>query len=202
MTKRRAPRKSHEERTAEIVETAVSLAAEDGPKNVTTQSIADRIGVAQATVFRHFPTRDAIFRAAMEWIAGGLFKVLEGLFDGDAPADERLKRLLLRQVAFISRRRGMPRLLFSDQLHRDDPELKATVRRIMERYAGRLAALLAEGVESGVFRADLDPERTAWMVMALIQGTVMRWSIYDFEFPLEEEGEKIWEAVWAVVRPE
>ena len=62
----------------------------------------------------------------------------------------------------------------------------------MERYIEAIAVLLREGVESGCFRADLIPESVASSIAALVQGLVMRWSIYDFEFPLEEQAEELW----------
>ncbi|WP_222433766.1 TetR/AcrR family transcriptional regulator [Pistricoccus aurantiacus] len=170
---------------------ALDLSAEIGTKKVTAQAIADRIGIAQPTVFRHFKNRSAIFRGAMEWIANALFGVLEGV-NGDAPADERLRKLLGRQLAFIGKRRGVARLLFSDRLHLEDPELKLTVRRIMERYMGHLEAIVRDGIASGYFRRSLDPAETSRFIAATVQGLVMRWSIYDFEFPLEDQVDALW----------
>lgn len=188
----RAERKSGEERREEIVQAVLELAAERGVKQVTTQAIAERVGIAQPTVFRHFKTRDAILHAALEWIGKGMLAALTPILAGGGPADERLRQLLRRQLRFISRRKGLPRLLFSERLHLEDPELKAVVRRIMEAYTARLAALLREGMEHGRFRADLDPEETARLIVALMQGLVMRWSLTDFAMPLEEQGEAVW----------
>lgn len=185
-------RKTHEERKDEIIRGALDLAAETGVKAVTAQAIADRVGIAQPTIFRHFKTRDAIFRAAMEWIANALFGILESIDRPGEPADQRLHNLLRRQLTFVSKQRGLPRLLFSDRLHLEDPALKATVRRIMERYVQRLTGILQEGVDSGVFRSGLDPETTAWWIAATVQGLIMRWSIYDFSFPLTAEVEPLW----------
>ena len=49
--------KPQEERRKEIVQATMDLAAEQGIKKVTTQAIADKVGIAQPTVFRHFKTR-------------------------------------------------------------------------------------------------------------------------------------------------
>lgn len=185
-------RKSHETRREEIILSALDLAAETGTKKVTAQAIADRVGIAQPTVFRHFKNRSAIFRGAMEWIANALFAVLEKGNGSDAPADERLHKLLGRQLAFIGKRRGVARMLFSDRLHLEDPQLKLTVRRIMERYMGHLEVIIRDGVESGCFCRSLDPVETSHFIAAMVQGLVMRWSIYDFEFCLEDEAEALW----------
>ncbi|HKJ76039.1 MAG TPA: TetR family transcriptional regulator [Gammaproteobacteria bacterium] len=193
--------KKHEERKEEIVQGALELAAEQGVKRVTTQAIADKVGIAQPTIFRHFPNRDAIFGAAIEGVAAGLFKILGSHFDGAEPADQRLHAVVVRHLEFIERRQGIPRVLFSDRLHSESPGLKSVVQRIMGRYTARLAGLLEEGVAAGRFRDDLEPEEAARHVFALIQGTLMRWSISDFNFSLAEEAEQLWGFIWAAVAP-
>lgn len=193
-------RKSHEERREEIVRGALEVAAESGVKEVTTQAIADRVGIAQPTIFRHFKTRDQIFAAAMEWIAKALFAALERGARSDAPPDERLQSLLRRQLEFVARHRGLPRLLFSDRLHLEDPTLKATVRRVMERYVRHVESILRDGIAAGMFRADLEPTATAWWIAATVQGLIMRWSLHDFEFPLEDEASDLWRFLEPVLR--
>ncbi len=184
--------KPHAQRKAEIISSALDLAAEVGVKKVTTQAIADRVGIAQATVFRHFKSRDLIFSEAIEWLAGQLFEVLSGCFnDKTLSADDRLNMLINKQLGFIARHKGLPRLLFSDRLHIESPALKGVVRNIMKRYTQQLATLIDEGIAAGCFKKGIDPLETATMVTALIQGSVMRWSIFDFEFKLEDEAEPI-----------
>ena len=193
-------RKSGEERRQEIVQALLDLTAEHGARDVSTQAIADRVGIAQPTIFRHFPTRDAIFRAALNSVSRGLMAVLTPVLAGSGPADVRLRRLLIRQLRFISRRRGIPRLIFSERLHREDPELKAVVRQILQTYTTRLTGLLKEGVTQGRFRADLDTAETARLIVALIQGLVMRWSLSDFEFPLDQQGDVLWRLLEPALR--
>lgn len=194
-------RKPGEERREEIIQAALELAAEQGIKNTSAQAIADRVGIAQPTVFRHFKTRDAIYQAAIAWIAKRLFGALEGIFTGGQPADERLRTLLSKQLAFMSRRRGLPRVLFSDRLHLEDPALKAQVREVMDAYTARLAGLLREGVAQGHFRSDLDADEAALLIAAIVQGMLMRWSVSDFSFPLEAQGEVIYRYIWPALAP-
>ncbi|WJW76387.1 TetR/AcrR family transcriptional regulator [Thiohalobacter sp. IOR34] len=192
--------KPHAERQQEIIEAALSLAAEQGVQRVTTQAIADRVGIAQPTVFRHFRSRDAIFAAAIDWLAGRMLQALQPCLDADAPADERLRRLLATQLDFITRHRGLPRVLFSDRLHLESPILKTAVQQVMQRYTGQIAGLLAEGIEEGCFRADLDTAAAARHIAALLQGLIMRWSIFDFEFALEKEAMPLWDFVHPALR--
>ena len=192
--------KTHEVRKQEIIEAAMDLAAEHGVKRVTTQAIADRVGIAQPTVFRHFKTRDAIFASAIDFLAGNLFKVLERIFEGTGPADQRLEQLIHKQLAFVSKHKGLPRLLFSDRLHIESPVLKAAVQKIMNRYTSRVGQLVREGQQSGCFKTGLDPDETGRYIAALIQGLIMRWSVFDFGFSLDEEADALWRFVHAALK--
>lgn len=193
--------KSHEERRQEIIEATMELSVEQGLKKLTTQAIADRVGIAQPTIFRHFKNRDEIFSAVINWVGDSLFKVVGSLFQGAGPADERLHQLVLKQLAFMNKHRAIPRVLFSDRLHLESPQLKAVVQRMMDGYVQSMTQLLEQGVREGAFRQDLDPEKTARYIVAIIQGLVMRWSVYEFNFSLEKEAEPLWQFIWPSLRP-
>ena len=193
--------KSHEERKKEIVEATLNLTAEHGIKRVTTQAIADKVGIAQPTVFRHFKTREAIFSAVIGWIAENLFKAIsKGARPDDTP-DEQLRLLILRQLTFINKHRAIPKVLFSDLLHLESPQLRAALQEVMDRYTKRVTTLLDDGIQAGCFREDLDAEETARYLAALIQGLVLRWSINEFSFSLEEEADLVWKFLWSVLEP-
>src|SRR3546814_3919484 len=57
-----------DERRAATVEAVVGLAAEQNPSDITTTAIAQRMGLTQGALFRHFPTKDAILQAVMSWV--------------------------------------------------------------------------------------------------------------------------------------
>ncbi|HEX6974797.1 MAG TPA: helix-turn-helix domain-containing protein, partial [Vicinamibacterales bacterium] len=52
-----------DQRQREIVATVLALARERGPDAITTQAIAQRMGLTQGAVFRHFPDKEAIWLA-------------------------------------------------------------------------------------------------------------------------------------------
>lgn len=66
-----------EERRAVTVEAVVELAGEQNPSEITTAAIAKRMGLTQGALFRHFPNKDAILQAVMEWVAERLMSRIE-----------------------------------------------------------------------------------------------------------------------------
>lgn len=193
-------RKTGDERRAEIIQSSLELASEVGIAKVSTQAIADRVGIAQATVFRHFKTRNDIFRAVLEFVSGNVFKALEGQMLSKNPADVRLKNFIGRHLALVSKMKGVPRILFSDRLHVEDPELKKTVQAIVTKLTGNISMLIKDGIEEGVFDESANPDQMARMVVTLVQGSIVRWSIFDFNYKLTDTADEIWNVIWPALR--
>jgi TetR/AcrR family transcriptional regulator len=66
-----------EERQALIVAAAIALAGRNSPAAITTGDIAREVGVTQGALFKHFPSREAIWLAVMEWVTQHLLARLE-----------------------------------------------------------------------------------------------------------------------------
>src|SRR5215813_15151528 len=71
----RPERLDAEKRKKQIVQVALALVAKHGAEAVSTQLIADTIGFTQAAVFRHFPTKEALWSAVMDWMDAQLEEV-------------------------------------------------------------------------------------------------------------------------------
>ena len=70
-------RRPAEERRQETVSAVIDLARESGPEGITTQAIADRMGVTHGALFRHFPDKSAIWHAVFDWLATQLTRVAD-----------------------------------------------------------------------------------------------------------------------------
>ena len=179
--------KSHEIRKHEMVQAVLALAAEHGLSKVTTQLVADHVGVAQPTVFRHFKNREMLLRATFDAVVNGLGERTGPIFNAEGSAIARLKQVLFTHLDYVSEIRGLPRFLFSDDLHLQSPELKLRVQQVMAAYAERLAILIAQAQEAGECQPALPAVQAAQLMIATIQGIMMRWSLNDFSFSLAEQ---------------
>ena len=64
-------------RQASLVEAALQLAAQRSPTDITTTDLAQAVGITQGAVFRHFPSKEAIWLAAMDWTTSTLMQRLQ-----------------------------------------------------------------------------------------------------------------------------
>ncbi len=163
-----------DERRAVTVETVVELAAEQNPSEITTAAIATRMGLTQGALFRHFPTKDAIWRAVMDWVAERLMARVDRAARSAASPLGALEAIFMAHVAFIAEHPGVPRMMFGELQRPGDSATRRMVQALLERYRDRLRALIVQGQSSGEFDAQVDADQAALLFIGTIQGLVMQ----------------------------
>ena len=163
-----------EERRAVTVETVVELAAEQNPSEITTAAIATRMGLTQGALFRHFPTKDAIWRAVMDWVAERLMGRVDRAARTAASPLGALEAIFMAHVAFIAEHPGVPRMMFGELQRPGDSATRRMVQALLERYRDHLRALIEQGRASGELDPEVDPDQAALLFVGTIQGLVMQ----------------------------
>lgn len=165
---RRATRRSSGDRQQEIVLTVLALAQARGVEAITTQAIAEHMGLTQGAVFRHFPNKEAIWAAVLDWLQGRLGEVFQPV-PGASPLAE-VTRIFGAYLALFAAYPAVPRLFFSDTFHHPYPRLHARLQAMVQDCEGRLAQWLAEAAALGEVRADLPAPAAAKLLLTCIQG--------------------------------
>lgn len=184
-------RKSAELRKAEIVAAVLDLADRIGPDRVTTGAAAAAVGVSQAALFRHFPTKDTLWLAVADHVAGELaMKWEQALSETDDPID-RVRALMGAQLGQIVATPALPMLLFSRELNVGNEDLRAAFRNLLMKFQALIVAELARGQDAGSLRREIVPEDAAVLLTSLVQGMAIRWSLGARNFSLIGEGKRL-----------
>lgn len=184
-------RKPANERRAEIIATMLRLADELGPDRLTTQAVADAVGLTQPAIFRHFPTKQALWHAVAGAISDQLANAWADVLRSRTEPRERIEGLVLVQLRQIEAMPAIPAILFSRELQAENDALRETVLSLMTQLVANLAGELAEGQKTGAFRSDLVAEDGAYLLVSLVQGLAIRWSLGKRGFGLEAEGRRL-----------
>lgn len=163
-----------EERQLEIAAAALRLAGEIGPALITTSAIAAAVGVSQGAVFKHFPTKDAIWLAALQALRQNLLRQLEAAADAQPKAVAALQGVFRAHVAFVVAHPGAPRLIFHELQQATASPARQEVRALLQAYRKLLLRLLQQGVEQGDLPATLDQPAAATLFVGSVQGLVMQ----------------------------
>jgi AcrR family transcriptional regulator len=183
-------RLSTEERQSEIIRVAVELAAEKGVDSVTTQDMANAMQLTQGAIFRHFATKDDIWVAVIEWIRERLMKVLDKAATGATDPLNTIERMFFAHIGFVSKHPAIPRLLFSELLHKKNSKLRQLIQGIISGYEAKIAGLLDDAKLQKQVPDDLDSQSAAILYIGMIQGLVMQSNIFGGKLSLQQQAEK------------
>ena len=133
-----------------LLETAVRAFSQDGP-DVTLDSIAKEAGVGIGTLYRHFPTREALIDAAYRNELARLCDAAADLLE-TMPPDEAARTWMDRFVDYMTTKRGMSEALRAVIASGGNPFSESR-----DRLTTAITTLLEAGVEAGTVRADVEP---------------------------------------------
>lgn len=163
-----------DERRAVTVESVVQLAATQNPSDITTAAIAKHMNLTQGALFRHFPNKDAIWHAVMEWVAERLLARIDRAAKGiDSPL-AAMEAMFMSHIEFVAEHPGVPRMIFSELQRAEATAAKRMVHTMIQRYGERLYRLIEQGKASGELAPALDGAAAATLFIGTIQGLVMQ----------------------------
>lgn len=186
-----APRLSSETRQTQIIKTVIALAAQHSPGQITMQEIANLIGVTQGALFRHFPNKESIWLAAIEWIENELLNSLEAAAKQATGPIDGLRQVFFSHVDFVIARPGVPRLIFNELQQPADSAIKAAVRKLLQRYRQLVSGLIVAAAAGDEINRNVDVSAAATLFLGSIQGLVMQSMLADNVQAMHQTAEQI-----------
>lgn len=184
-------RKSAEERKSELVEVALRLADKVGPDRLTTDRIAKAVGVTQAAIFRHFPRKQELWQAVATRIGEKFQQRWMAVDQESADPLSKLRGLVLGQLKLIQSTPAIQSILFSRELHVENQTLRVVFSELMKQFHGRIERLIELSQRGGCLRNDIEAKDLALLIIGLVQGLVLRWSLNGRSFDLPTEGGRL-----------
>jgi len=147
----RADARRNRDRLLEVAVRAFSRGSEDGT-DVPLDAIARDAGVGIGTLYRHFPTREALVEAAYRNELSRLGDSVADLLNG-RPADQALRAWMDRFVDYTTTKQGMADALRAVIASGGDPFAQSRAR-----LTEAVATLLRAGAADGTLRKDVEPD--------------------------------------------
>ncbi len=159
---RRTQAERREATVARLLRATVACLAERGYARTSTQAIVQRAGLSQGALFRHFPTRLDLLAAAAEAIGRGHVEAIDGLrAQAGRDLDAATAIDFIRDAARSDAQAAWHEVMVAA---RTDPELRARVRPVLQRYEAALTDLAA-----ALLRDDHpDPEAGRVRILSLL----------------------------------
>lgn len=179
------------ERRQSILETLARMLAERSGERITTAELAKTVGVSEAALYRHFPSKAKMLEALLDFIEESLFSRINRILTEESDAEARIRSILFLILGFADKNPGMARLLAGDALTGEAERLRKRVVQIYDRLEAQLKQVLREADLNQTQRATI-PEM-AGLLLAFVEGRIARFVRSEYRDAPVTGWEKQWE---------
>lgn len=172
---RNAQRRQH------ILEALAQMLEDNPGDRITTARLAERVGVSEAALYRHFPSKAKMFEGLIQFIEDSLFQRIASILKEEDRAGKRCKLMLYFLLGFAERNPGISRLLVGEALTGETQRLRHRVNQVMERIETQLRQVLREAELRERLRPVLPLPEAAGLLFALAEGRIAQFVRSEFK---------------------
>src|SRR3954466_13625326 len=151
----------------EQILSALAEKLEDSPgERITTSVLAKAVGVSEAALYRHFPSKTKMFEGLIEYIEDTVFSRIDMILLEEKSVSKQCEQMVLSLLLFAERNPGMSRLLIGDALTGETERLRQRIAQFFDRIEIQLRQLLSDAVAQGDATISLPASGLSHLLMA------------------------------------
>ena len=139
-------------------------------ERITTAALAEEVGVSEAALYRHFPSKARMFEGLIKFIEETLFLRISRILDDESSAETRCHNILTLLLNFSDKNPGMTRLLTGDALAGETERLRARIAQLLNRVESQLKQVLREAQIRENLKPGVSPTALANLLLATCEG--------------------------------
>ncbi len=175
---------------------AYAFMLENNPgSRITTAALAAQVGVSEAALYRHFPSKAKMLEGLIEFVEESLFTRISRLIVEEPTAQLRCKQFLWLVLSFSERNPGLARLLVGDALLGESDRLRERIRQLFDRLETQLRLILREWAATRVPGPELGSTAGANLLLSAAEGRINQFVRSEFR-ALPTTG---WNDQWAAL---
>ena len=183
-----APRKRPKpgERRVQILQALAMMLEQPGAERITTASLAARLDVSEAALYRHFASKAQMFEGLIDFIESSVFTLVNqvqerGVADPAETGARQAARIVALLLQFAEKNPGMTRVMVGDALVYEHERLQARMNQFFDKVEAALRQCLRSDAEpSGSATPTVDASVRAGLLSAFVQGRLQRYARSGF----------------------
>ena len=185
------PRKS--QRRQQILEALAQMLEANPGNRITTAGLARQVGVSEAALYRHFPSKSKMFEGLIEFIEETLFSRINIILSEESGAAQRCEKMLMLLLAFTERNPGITRILTGDALAGETERLHRRVAQLFDRFETQLKQVIREAEMREGLRPVIPLSAAANLLMAAAEGRISQYVRSGFKQPPTVDWAQQWQ---------
>jgi len=167
-------------RKQQILQALAHMLEANPGARITTANLAKEVGVSEAALYRHFPSKAKMFEGLIEFIEATIFTRVNRIrseYDGTLARIEHTMTLVL---TFAEKNPGMCRILTGDALAGETERLRVRIAQFFERLETQIKQILREAELRDVKVTSIDSAAAANMLLAFLEGRIRQYVRTEF----------------------
>ncbi|WP_048600525.1 TetR/AcrR family transcriptional regulator [Rubeoparvulum massiliense] len=182
--------KSKQNKYDVIIDAAVRVIAESGYHKAQVSKIAKEANVADGTIYLYFKNKDDLLISMFNKKMGQFVDVIQGRIDQETTVDGKLRALIATHLEMLNRDQALA-MVTQLELRQPQKEIRDELGKIVKRYQDVIAQIIAEGVETGYFRPDIDQRMARRMIFGTLDETVTAWVMKGCKYDMRTQVEPL-----------
>ena len=168
------------ERRLEILKALAQMLEAPKWERITTAALADKLGVSEAALYRHFASKAQMYEGLIEFVESSVFTLVNRITADEADGRKQADKLLEMLLAFAEKNPGMVRVMTGDALVGEHERLQARMNQFYERFESTLKQALRAPAEGGQKASDADVAAQAGMLVRYALGCLHQYAKSGF----------------------
>jgi len=162
---------------------------------ITTAALARAVGVSEAALYRHFPSKARMFEGLISFAEESVFARINQILSEEKNTQVRVANVVFLLLGFSDRNPGITRILLGDALVGERERLHERVQQFFERIDLQLRQILREAQLREDASLRTTPEAGAALLTAFVEGRMQQFLRSRFS----EASLSAWDADWSVI---
>ena len=180
-------------RREQILQSLAMMLEEHPGQRITTAALAKQVGVSEAALYRHFPSKARMFEGLIDFIEETIFSRVKIIIQSDVSGTRQCEQMMTLLLAFVEKNPGMARILAGDALAGETDRLRTQVNQLFERLETQLKQILREAELRDGTRTIIPAGSTANLILATAEGRIRQYVRSEFKHKPTE----FWPEQWS-----
>ena len=175
-----------------ILQALASMLESQPGARITTAALAREVGVTEAALYRHFPSKARMFEGLIDFVEEVVFSRVTLVLEEEKDARARCEKIMFLLLVFAERNPGISRILNGDALTGEHERLQARILQFFDRLEAQLRQVLREAELRDNLGTVITSAAAANLLLTLVEGHLGQFVRTGFRHKQTE----YWEAQW------
>jgi len=167
-------------RREQILQSLASMLEATPGGRITTAKLAKEVGVSEAALYRHFPSKAKMFEGLIEFIENTIFSRVTRIIQDEPNPARQCEKILSLLLGFTERNPGITRILTGDAITGETERLRKRVIQFFDRLETQIKQILRDAEIKDGLVTRISVSNTANLLLATAEGRIAQFVRSEF----------------------